>query len=35
MPFLHIVVIVAALFRVLGLEEEQLTLPVEETGVVG
>ena len=35
MPFFHIIVVVAALFRVLGLEEERLTVAVEETGEVG
>ena len=35
MPFLHVVVAVAALLQVLGLEEEQLTVAVQETGDVG
>ena len=35
MPFLHIIVAVAALLRVLKLAEEQLPPPIEERGVGG
>ena len=35
MPFLHVIVAVAALLQVFGLEGERLTVPVQETGSVG